>query len=278
MKRQQFLQHRLQTLSALEDAVGAMRSLSAHHFRRARGALPSARKYRDEMNMVISEIGIRQPLHVGVPAGLLVIASDLGLCGDYNSRLSHLAVQEAKRHAVESVYSVGRRSRAALAKNAIVPIRTYDAPASLEGLSRVLLGLAQDVMEDYLALKIGSLQVVSASFEGVGHFSPLSIQVLPIVSVEGTKPLRRSPYIDANHLAAVAAREYLYITLYEILLDALAAEHGMRLLAAESALEWLDSTAILTSRRLVSARSEAATQELLDIVAGGRKRLREQWN
>jgi F0F1-type ATP synthase gamma subunit len=61
----------------------------------------------------------------------------------------------------------------------------------------------------------------------------------------------------------------------EVLLDALAAEHGMRLMAAESALEWLDNTATVTSRRLASTRSEVATQELLDIVAGGRNRLRE---
>jgi F-type H+-transporting ATPase subunit gamma len=250
-----------------------MRSLSAHHFRRSRQALPAARQYRDEMNTIISEIGIHQPLHPGVPAGMLVVASDLGLCGDYNSRLSHLAVEEMKKHAAGSVYCVGRRSRVALTKYAIVPARSYDAPASLEGLSHILLGLSQDVMEDYLAMKIGSLHVVSAGFEGVGHFAALSTQVLPIDSIAGAKPLRRSPYIDSNDLTTMAAREYLYITLYEILLDALAAEHGMRLMAAESALEWLESTSTTTARRLTSAKSEAATQELLDIVAGGRKRL-----
>ncbi|NJN46052.1 MAG: F0F1 ATP synthase subunit gamma [Candidatus Competibacteraceae bacterium] len=276
MKRQQYLQHRLQTLSALRDAVGAMRSLSAHHFRRARHALPAARQYRAEMNTVIAEIGIRQPRHIGIPPGLLVIASDLGLCGDYNSRLSQLAVAEAHSQAVQRVYSVGHRVRAALAKSALVPVRTYDAPASLEGLSHLLLGLAQDVLEDYSALRIGSLHVVSAGFEGVGHFTPLSVQVLPIEAVEGAKPLRRSPYIDSKYLTAVAVREYLYITLFEVLLDALAAEHGMRLMAAESALEWLDNTATITSRRLASARGEAATQELLDIVTGGRKRFPEK--
>jgi F-type H+-transporting ATPase subunit gamma len=273
VKRQQFLQHRLHTLTALSDAVGAMRSLSAHHFRRARQALVSARQYRDEMNTVISEIGIHQPLHPDVPAGLLVIASDLGLCGDYNSRLSHLAVEEVSRNAVQMIYSVGRRSRAELAKNGLVPVLTFDAPASLVGLSHVLLGLSQDLMNAYLEQKIGSLHVVSARFEGVGHFTPHSIQILPIKAVEGTRPLGRSPYVDADELTTVAAREYLYITLYEVLLDALAAEHGMRLMAAEAALEWLDNTAVSTSRRLISAKSEAATQELLDIVAGGRKRL-----
>ncbi len=251
-----------------------MRSLSAHHFRRARQALPAARQYRREMDTIIAEIGIHQPLHIGVPAGLLVIASDLGLCGDYNSRLSRLAVQEVESQAVETIYSVGHRTRAPLAKSSLVPLRIYDAPASLEGLSALLLGLAQDVLEDYLAMRIGSLQVVSAGFEGVGHFAPLSIRVLPIEPVAATKPLRRSPYVKASDLTMVAVREFFYFTLYEILLDALAAEHGMRLMAAESALEWLDGTAMATSRQLSAARSEAATQEVLDIVAGGRKRSR----
>ncbi len=210
MKRQQYLQHRLQTLSALGDAVGAMRSLSAHHFRRARLALPAARQYRDEMNTIVAEIGISQPLYVGVPSGLLVIASDLGLCGDYNSRLSELAVEQFHSQVVGPVYSVGRRGRMALAKNSIIPFRSYDAPTSLEGLSQILLRLAQDVMDDYLSLRIGSLQVVSAGFEGVGHFSPLSVRVLPIESVEGAKPVRRSPYVSGNYLMTVAARILLH--------------------------------------------------------------------
>jgi F-type H+-transporting ATPase subunit gamma len=275
MKRQQFLKQRLRTLGALRDAVGAMRSLSAHHFRRARQALSAARQYRAEMDTLIVEIGIHQPLPAVAPAGLLVVASDLGLCGDYNSRLSQLAVAEAQGHAVQTIYSVGRRARGALAKSSLTPDRSYDAPASLEGVSRLLLGAAQEVLDDYLAMKIGSLHVVSAGFDGVGHFTPLSVRILPIEPLTAARPLRRSPYVDSSHLATVAVREFLYITLYEILLDALAAEHGMRLMAAESALEWLDNTVTTTSRRLATARSEASTQELLDIVAGTRQRSRD---
>lgn len=276
MKRQQYLKHRLHTLGALRDAVGAMRSLSAHHFCRARKALSPARQYRVETNSVIAEIGIHQALHIGAPASMLVIASDLGLCGDYNSRLSHMAVTEAKSLGIEKIYSVGRRARTTLAKNALAPFRTYHAPASLDGISQVLLGLAKDIFDDYLELRIGSLHIVSAGFEGVGHFSPLSARVLPIQPVSGEQPLARSPYIEPNHLTMVAVREFLYITLYEILLDSLAAEHGMRLMAAEAALEWLDNTSAITARRLSTTRSEAATQELLDIIAGGRHRSRRE--
>lgn len=270
MKRQLQLKKRLKTLSALHDAVGAMRSLASHHFRRARQALADARAYRNEMDAIIAEIGVHQPLRAPAPPGLLVLASDLGLCGDYNSRLSRAAFAEAQQYAVQSIYSVGRRARGTLEANGLGAHRKYDAPASLEGLSGLLLQLSQDVLDDYLSLRIGGLRVVSAGFEGVGRFSTLSVQVLPIDSAPPDQIVRRSPYVDPRHLEMSAAREYLYITLYEVLLDALAAEHGMRLLAAESALDWLEDSTAATSRRLASARSEASTQELLDIIAGGR--------
>ncbi len=272
MKRQLLLQHRLRTLSALQDAIEAMRSLAAHHFRRARQALGAARDYRSEMDSVISEIGINQPLNESASCGLLVVASDMGLCGDYNVRLSRLGISEAQAHGKHKLYSVGRRARSNLIKHQLVPDRVFDAPASLDGLSHSLLDIAQEIFDDYLSQRIGSLYVVSASFEGVGHFTARSTRVLPVQPIAEREPLRRSPYISSDYLAVVAVREYLYITLYEILLDALAAEHGMRLTATESALEWLEDTAKTTSWQLVAARSEAATQELLDIVAGSRKK------
>jgi F-type H+-transporting ATPase subunit gamma len=271
MKHETYLRHRLHTLRTLHDAVSAMRSLAAHHFRLVRQTLPAAREYRTAVESIVAEIGLRQPLRPGRPA-LLVVASDLGLCGDYNSRMAQAAIHEREERQLGDVYSVGRRIRPALSRAGIAPARMYDAPSSLEGLSRLLLALGQDVLKDFLSGRIGGLYLVSARFGGVGHFEPVCTRLLPIEPVRATAPLRRSPYVTPDHLAAVAVRELLYISLHEILLDALAAEHGMRLTAAEAALEWLDHTADQTSRRLSASRSESATQELLDIIAGGKRR------
>lgn len=251
-----------------------MRSLSAHHFRRARQALPAARVYRDDVNAIVGEIGIHQPRSRQSPAGILILASDLGLCGDFNARLSQLAVSEVQKHQTETIYCVGRRAQRALSAHALQPRRNYRAPASLEGVSDVLLALAQDVFDDYLEDRIGSLHVVYAAFEGVGKFTAQSARVLPIDLIASGAPTHRSPYVETNHLMMVAVREFLYITLHEFLLDSLAAEHGMRLMAAESALDWLEKTEQRTSRQLASSRSEASTQELLDIVSGSRSKFR----
>lgn len=276
MRHELFLRRRLHTLRTLHDALSAMRSLSAHHFRMVRKELRPARDYRAEIERIVAEIGIRQPLQAGAPAGLLVIASDLGLCGDYNSRLGRQLVEEQARYQFGPVYSVGRRVRLALARAGMTPERIYDAPASLDGLSRLLLQLAQELLQDYVAAKIGSLYVLSARFDGIGHFSPVCSRLLPIDPVEATATLRRSPYVGFDHLAKVAVREFLYISLYEVLLDALASEHGMRLTAAEAALQWLDTASTHASRRLSASRSESSTQELLDIVAGGTTRRRTE--
>ncbi|MCA9133628.1 MAG: F0F1 ATP synthase subunit gamma [Planctomycetales bacterium] len=271
MQRQQQLKHRLQTLAALQDAVGAMRSLSAHHFRQARQALPAARVYRDEIDEIMSQLDFPTNLATEAPAGLLVISSDLGLCGNYTSRLIQQAVVAGQQLASPAVYSVGRRGRSILTQSGLPPIRSYAAPASLEGLGHLLLGLSQDVLEDFLSRQIGGLHLVSSTFQGVGHFTPMATTVLPLAAQGEKHPHRGSPYVSDGHLATVALGEYLYITLYEALLDAMAAEHGMRLMAAESALEWLEHTVSSTARHLASARSEAGTQELLDIITGGRR-------
>lgn len=272
MKRELYLQRRLRTLGTLNEAVSAMRSLSAHHFRLSRKALPAARAYRDEIESALAEVGVTQDVNFAAPAGLLLIASDLGLCGDYSTRLVQTAAQEHVQRGKGPLYCVGRRPRAALARLDIQPQRLYSAPTSVEGLPNLLLQLAQDMLDDFVQRIIGGLFVVSARFEGAGQFTPVVTRVLPIRPEQPVETLRPTNYQSDHHLAAVAVREFLYTILYELFLDSLASEHSMRLVAAESARQWLDETGDAVRRQLSASRRETATQELLDIVAGSRRR------
>ncbi len=235
MKRERQLERRLHTLQTLHEAVSAMKSLSAHHFRLSHQALPAARAYRDEIEKAMAEVGVTQEIDFVAPPGFLLIVSDLGLCGDYNTRLVKTVV-EARVSAGEGLlYCVGRRPIAALTRAGLAATRVYPTPASVDGLPRLLLQLAQELLDDFSNRLIGSLDVVSARFEGAGQFSPVRTQVLPIRPPHPIAPLRDTGYQSYRRLVAVAVREHLYTTLHEILLDAQASEHGMRLIAAESA-------------------------------------------
>jgi F-type H+-transporting ATPase subunit gamma len=272
MPREQQLRRRSSSLAALREAVAAMRSLAAHHFRQSRAALPGARVYREQVEQAVAEAGVGPEPSPPGPPGWLLIASDLRLCGDYNARLAEALGEQLDAHrdadAPAPLQCVGRACRGWLARRHIVPYRSYPAPASVEGLPRLLLQLAQDVLDDVSSRRMGGLSVISARFEGAGRFTPVVTPVLPLAPPQPAEPLRPSPYQSAPRLRAVAIRELLYVTLYELLLDALAAEHGMRLVAAESALKWLDETQHRVHRQLAALRRELTTQEVFEVLAG----------
>jgi F-type H+-transporting ATPase subunit gamma len=272
MKREQALQRRLHAQETLYEAVSALKSLSAHHFRIARAALPATRAYRAGIDEALAAIGLAPPVMPPAPPGLVLIASDLGLCNGYNARLGQHAIAQHAHLQCGTVYCVGRRPVALLERAQIAITRLYPAPTSVAGLTRLLLRLAQEVLSDHLAGAFSSLYAVSARFDGVGTFTPVCAPIWPPPPVRQSSPIRPSAYVSRAHLLTVALREFLYIVLFQILLDALAAEHSTRLVATGSAAEWLKTRIAETHRQLATSRRETSTQELLDIVSGARPR------
>ena len=275
MKRENALRRRLRSLETLTEAVGAMKSLAAHHFRSARAALPSARAYRQDIDEAIAALGLHQANTTAREAsGLLLVAADLGLCGGYNSQLTGATVERHRKSPAQRVYCVGHRPISALKRAGLNVDRAYNAPTSVAGLTDLLLRLGEDLLVDYLDGMFSTLDVISAQFQGVGEFAPVSTRLLPIDPHQSSFAIPQSNYVSSDHLAAVAIREYLYIRLFQTSLDSLAAEHGARLVATESAGEWLSEKTDVARRQLASFRREAATQEVLDIAASARRRKR----
>jgi F-type H+-transporting ATPase subunit gamma len=273
MKREQALRRSLESLGTLGEAINALKSLSAHHLRAARAGLLPARAYREGVDAIVGLAGLTQIVPSDKSA-VLLIAADLGLCDGYNSRLVATALEQWHVLGATQFYCVGRRPLTALQRADVPVARAYPAVASVAGLTRLLLTLADDVFGDYLTGAFGSLTVVSARFEGVGAFTTRSTRVLPMASHQAANRVAATPFASARHLAEAVVREYLYSTLFELLLDALAAEHGTRLVATQGAAEWLDTRVKTLQRQLASARRESSTQEVLDIAGGARRRRR----
>jgi F-type H+-transporting ATPase subunit gamma len=273
VKREQALRRQLASLRMLGSAVTAMKSLSAHHLRAARDGLAAARDYRDGLDALVASIDVPALPHAAAPPGVLLVAADLGLCGGYNVRLAEAAIDQYHHAGASRLYCVGRRPLAALRRSGIETAATWPAVTSVAGITGLLLTLADDVLGDYLTGAVGAVDVVSARFDGIGAFAPVTTRVLPFAP----KPAAHAAstrYSSADRLVRVAMREYLYATLYGLMLDALASEHGMRLVSTQSAGQWLDRRVDDVHRRLSSVRREAGTQEVLEVAAGGRQRRR----
>jgi F-type H+-transporting ATPase subunit gamma len=272
MKRESDLKRHLRSLKTLADAVGAMKSLSARHFREARGAVEPARKYREGVERILASTGASLAAGDG-PAGLLVIGGELGLCGAYNAHLIVAAVTRRKELGPGPTVCVGRRAAALLHRQRVETRTVYSGPASVRGIPELLLRLAEDVLTIYVRERLSSLEVVSSQFGGVGAELPTCTRLLPLEAVRAEQE-PASFYVSSAYLASAAVREFLYITIYDLLLDSLASEHGARLLTTQSAEKWLEARTNRLRRHLAATRRETSTQEVIEIAGGARTRAR----
>jgi F-type H+-transporting ATPase subunit gamma len=270
MKREYEPKRRLRSLQSLGEAVRAMKSLSAHHFRDTRNAVEPARVYREGVERILARAGATLGAGSG-PPGLLVIGGELGLCGGYNAHVVAAGAQRRAELGQGPTMCVGHRAGALLARRDVEIRRVYGAPTSVRGITDLLLRLAEDILTTYVAERLSSFDIVSSRFGGVGIDRPISVRLLPLES----KRLEKAPaarYVSPERLASAAIREFLYIILYDLLLDALASEHSARLVATQSAEKWLDERTERLRRHLAATRREASTQEVIEIAAGARAR------
>ena len=272
MSREGTLRQRLQVLGTLHEAVNALRSLSAHHFRSARAALPAARAYRAEIESVMGVLpgATLSEVPGGAPPAIVLVAADLGLCGDYAAQLAAEAAAARESIGPGPLWCVGRRAVRPLARAGLTADRVWDGAASTGALPRLLVGVVNAIVGARERGEMGALVLVAARFEGAGSFRPVRVPVLPIVPPAASSSLCCSPYVRPAHLAAVVAREFLYVALHETLLDALAAEHGKRLVVSEAARSWLEERMGATTRQLGALRREVTTEEVLEVAAGAR--------
>lgn len=270
MKRQAELERQLESLDTLHEAVSAMKSLSAHHFRETRAILAPERRYRELLDRMVRSTGAVLPAGDGA-LGLLVLGPELGLCGGYGSEVASEAIARREQIGPGPTLVVGRRTASLLARHGLECERSYPAPTSVQGITQALLALAAAVLGDYLDAGLRGFDVISSRFDGVGAHPTVLTSLLPLdLLVQADAPKIR--YVSAQDAGLVAARELLYITIHGLLLDAMAVEHSSRLLATQAAEQWLHDRTDTLRRQLSSARRAASTEEVVEIAAGARAR------
>lgn len=273
MTRASEVERRLRSLAALAEAVSAMKSLSAHHFRAARAAVEPARIYREGVERVAVRAGATLAGGDG-PAGLLVIGAEHGLCGGYDARVVAAALHQREALGPGPTFCVGRHAAMLLSRRGVDLHATYGLPTSVVGLPDVLLRLAQDLVTTWTDARLSRLDAVANPFVGVGTIEPVTSRLLPLkpTGARPREPGAGARYVDADHLASTAVRELLHAMLYGLVLDGLASEHASRLVATQSAERWLDARTARLRRRLAATRRERRTQETIEIASGVRAR------
>jgi len=206
-------------------------------------------------------------------AAYIVITSDRGLCGGYNSGIGKLAMAHMEEHGhQERVIALGARGGIFLdrrGKNVLSNSHSTSSAPSYEQAQAV----ARRVLEGYRSGEFSAVYVVYTRFLTTVTHEPEVIKLLPIDTAPESAPLR-SPVGEicyepnpAQFLDG-AVPAYLEMMIYGTVVEAAVCEQAARMMsmsaATKNAEEIIENLTLSYNR----SRQSIITQEINEIVSG----------
>jgi len=280
------LKRRIRSVNNTLKTTSAMQMISSVKMRRAVEATTKSRAFVAAAEDVLARVvAVRSeathPLATRRPVKkvlLVVVTSDKGLAGSYNSDVvrhaTRLVTHERQAGHAVSVLTVGRKARDFFAR-----ITDVTLVASFNQLSdavtfREVAPIAEAVIAGYGAAEYDSVQVVYKRFISTLHQEVDEPVLLPVTAptAAATERSAAGPYYtfepDAEAVLAAVLPYLTRMRLYQVLLESRASEHAARMVAMKSA---TDAGSDLVSDLVFTAnavRQEKITAEIAEIAAG----------
>ena len=277
---------RIKSVQSTQQITKAMKMVSAAKLRRAQDAITQMRPYAKKLQEMLSNIvsssdgEVSMDLAVERPVEkvlIIVVTSDRGLCGGYNSNLIKLAKQtinekyaEQHRKGNVQILPIGKKGFEHFTKNGFNVINSYWDIFTGLSFEKVQTA-AKYAMNAFAAKEIDAVEVIYSEFKNAASQIYIAEPFLPIQKISSTENKRKSDFIfepNQQVLIAELMPKILNTQLYKAVLDANASEHGARMTAmdkaSDNANELLKSLKISYNR----ARQAAITTELTEIVSG----------
>ncbi len=274
------IRRRIDSVKNTEQITKAMKMVAASRLRRAQEAILSSRPYAHKMLEVLSSLALRtspqaHPLLVTREpkrVDLLVVTSDRGLCGAFNSNIIRMAEQfMAKRPEWEfSLHLVGRKA-ADYFKRRDVNIRKISLNILADVSFPHAAAVGEDIVENYLGEDFDQVFMVYNEFKSAIQQQVIVEQLLPIRPMDISEDYFAVEYTFEPSEDAILEEllpRHINIQIFRVFLESVASEHGARMTAMEAASknagEMIEKLTLLFNR----TRQAAITKELIEVVSG----------
>lgn len=291
------LRGRIRSAGSIKKITKAQEMIATSRIGKAQARLQSARPYADEITRMLTtlaaEAALDHPLLVERPdpkrAGVLVVSSDRGLCGAYNSsafrraeELFSLLREEGK---TPVLYVVGRKALS------YYTFRNWDITESWTGFSERpsyenAAEVAGTLVDAFMAgvgdgderpsqddaVSVDELHIVYTEFKSMMSQSAEARRIAPMeveyVEEEAGLHTLYSFEPDATTLFDALLPRYLTTRVYAALLDSAASELAARQRAMKSASDNADDLIKDLTLQANRERQAQITQEISEIVGG----------
>jgi F-type H+-transporting ATPase subunit gamma len=280
------VRNRIKSVQSTQQITKAMKMVSAAKLRRAQDAIIQMRPYSQKLQEMLSNIvsnvdgGTAIKLATERPVEkvlLIVITSDRGLCGAYNSNVvkvaKHLvATKYDKQHTKGNVivWNIGKKGWESMSKSGFVTNANFK-DIFLNLTFENVQAAAQAAVKSFENNEFDAVEVIYSQFKNAATQEFVAEAFLPIPKVLPKTGAKKADFIfepNQEDLIAELMPKILNTQLFKAVLDGNASEHGARMTAmdkaSENANELLKSLKISYNR----ARQAAITTELTEIVSG----------
>lgn len=285
------IRRRIRSVKNIAKVTGALEAVSASKVRKAQAAAQSTRAYAQAAKLILADLAARNDGSFSHPlltmhdkvknAYVVLVTSDRGLAGPYNTNVVREAIDFEKAHPDLDIkyLTVGRKGRdLMLRRRATIIAEFSDIPVnpSIRDISPV----TRAAMDDFLSGQVDEVYIAYTDFINTLRQKATVSRLLPLATT-GEDALGVSLEMDPKALNPVYTFEpdpasileeilprFTELQLFQALLDALASEHSARMVAMRNATE--NANALVGELTLTynKARQLAITSEILDIVGG----------
>lgn len=274
------IQKRITSTKKTSQITKAMQMVSASKLNRAEMNAKAFVPYMSKIQEVVGAIAsgssdARHPMLTARPVAktaYLVISSDRGLAGAYNSNILRTVVNAIReRHTSNDqfvIFTVGRVARDFFTKRgynvieSVVGLPDQPSFANIKEIAHKAVGMFTEGKYDELYMYYNHF--VSAIQQDVTEQ-----KVLPLTDVTPTAATASYEFEpSADAILEVLLPQYAESLIYGALLDGKASEHAARMSAMKSATDNASELISSLTLQFNRARQAAITQEITEIVGG----------
>jgi F-type H+-transporting ATPase subunit gamma len=280
------LRRRIRSIGNTSQITKAMQMVAASKMRKAQQAAIAVRPfirllYHMQRKATHHVVDFNHPLLQARPVttrGIILVASDKGLCGALNSNVFRVAGRYDPRTTV--FITAGRKAAQFVARTRRRLVAEFpygDTPRFPE--ARAIAGLARDL---FLKGEVDEIRIVTTRFVNTLTQQPVTLEFLPIgkisgLTIPGEESQEAALAADTTEflfepgpeavLGYLLAR-YLNIFVYTVLLNAKASEQSARMVSMKGATDNAETMIKELTLHLNKLRQGQITQELLEIAGG----------
>lgn len=284
------IRNRIKSVQKTKKITTAMKLVAAAKVRRAQQRTLAARPFTQRVVRMLREI-VREtqpidlnemPLLIHRPVkkvALIILGSDRGLCGSYNSTIFRASLERIKQLQAEgkevSLILVGLKAVAFFRQFKMEKTKTFVLLPAVPTVEEAKL-IASAAEEMFISGQVDAVELISTHFISMLRSEVINQKYLPVEMPEAAQdetPHAIDPLLIFDPsipevLQAQLLPKYVENVLFQALLEATAAELAARMNAMSSAST--NAQELINSLTLGynKARQSSITQDLLEVVSG----------